>query len=90
LVFHAACVCCFASAALLPEAGKLHSFNLVLKTAVVRVDSSTVKDNEVNSVVELADGSSIGEICCVWWQLVQGILSGILKGNGIQDTDSKP
>ena len=85
-----ACICCFVSAALLPEAGKLHSFNLVLNTAEVKAESSTVKDDEVDGVVELADGSSIGETCCVWWQLLQGILSGILKGNGIQDTDSKP
>jgi len=38
----------------------LHSRSLLLYAAVVREGNSTVKDDEVNGVVKLADGSSIG------------------------------
>ena len=47
-------------------------------------------DDEVDDVVELADGSSTGEMYCVWQPRVQGILSCILKENGIQNTYCEP
>lgn len=49
-------------AVLLPEVGKLHSFSLTFNAVVVKADSSTVRDDGTDEVVELTIVSeSVGE-----------------------------